>query len=503
MILDTLATREHPCAPWVSLTESVKKELFPGGVGEDPLAYALRWSELQTRVIRVPVLPESIVASLAPQTVTAWEKIRAGAPVIMTGQQPVLGGGPHFIWLKVAGAIAAAKRASDAIGREVVPLFWIAGDDSDLPEVSSLPDPLSGEMLAASFDPAQHGHLVGDLPFAAGERERLSEAMKAMWPNTPAASIQRGSAGLSEALRRSLEHWFPDSGLAIVDAAWPGMRASFASSYAVFARHHETIDLALSQGIEAAKAAGLPVSLRSLPGRIRLFSLEDGVRTRLEAPEDPERLAQEIQGSPESFSHDAASRIFAAERAFPVLGHVLGPGEFAYVACLGRIQERLGWRIGTAIARPSLTVLPSDAVASAALAGFEFDRKCPASPKALELEYLRRHHPEVAAVGRFWNEARSSYLESIGEGADSGLGRRLATLEARKLARRLLEKRVEHPEESARLRGLWAWLGAGALQERAVPTWAIQEHLGSGAQDALLEFILQFDNSCHLVLEGP
>lgn len=500
MKLATLATREHPCAPWLSLTESVQAELFPGGVGEDALDWALRWSELRERPVKVPELPAEILAELAPQTRAAWEKIRSGAPVVMTGQQPVLGGGPHFIWLKAAGAIAAAKRASEVLGREVVPLFWIAGDDSDLPEVSSLPDPLAGETLEARFLPAPAGHSVGDLAFAAGEDERLAQAMRRLWPGTRAASIQRASTGLSEALRRSLEHWFPDSGLAIVDAAWPGMRASLASGYAVFARHHQAIDQALAQGIEAAKSAGLPVSLRSLPGKIRLFSWVDGVRTRLDAPEDPEGLAQTILESPEAYSHDAVSRIFAAERAFPVLGHVLGPGEFAYVACLGRIQERIGWRIGRAIPRPSLTLLPPEAVEAAELAGFGLEGKGPARPRALELEFLRRRHPEVAAVGRFWNEARSSYLEAIGEGGDSALGRRLADLEARKLSRRLLEKGAEHPQEMARLRELWTWLGAGSLQERTWPTWAIEASLGRGAQEAVLDLLREYDNSCHLIL---
>lgn len=501
MTLRELARRPHPCAPWLDLTESVKSELFPGGTGEDPASLRLRLEELHGREHQVPELPQGIVDSWAPGTRAAWERIRAGAPVVMTGQQPVLGGGPWFVWLKAAGAIASARRASKLLGVDVVPLFWIAGDDSDLPEVASIGDPLSGESLQADFASAPEGTPVGALPWADGEASRLGEGMSRLWSGTAAGSIQRGAAGLSEALRRSLEHWFPDAGLAVVDAAWPGMRASFARSYAVFARHHETVSQALAQGIEAARDQDLPVTLKALEGRTRLFSLEGGVRTRLDAPEDPEALAQAILGNPEGYSHDAASRIFAAECAFPVLAHVLGPGEFAYVACLGRVQERLGKRIGLALPRPSLTLLPAEVAARAPGAGHGFDRKCPASPRSLELEFLRRRHPETAALGRFWQDMRHRYLEALGSG-DAALNHRLAAREERLLRRRLLDKASESPEEIRGIRELWAWLGAGALQERCWTTWAIEAQLGRGALDAVGALLDEFDNSCHLVAEA-
>lgn len=502
MVLKELARRGHPCAPWLDLTESVKSELFPGGVGEAELATVARWQELQSRTHRLPELPEAILAGLAPSTRKAWDAVRAGAPVVLTGQQPVLAGGPFFVWLKAAGAIAAARRASKVLGREVVPLFWIAGDDSDLDEVRSQADPLSGAVLQAQFDPAGKGRPVGDLAFAADEAQRLGLEMQRLWPGTAASRIQRESRNLSEQLRRSLEHWFPDAGLAIVDAAWPGMRPAFAGSYAVFARHHEIVSQALEEGIGAARAAGLSVSLRSLPGRTRLFSLEGGVRTRLDAPENGEALAQQILADPEGFSHDAASRIFAAETAFPVLSHVLGPGEFAYVACLGRLQERLGKTIGTALPRPSLTMLPSELVPWAQACAHDLDQPAPASPRSLELEWLRRAHPETAALARFWKEQRQTYLQALGADGSASLERLLEREEAKRLRSRLLEKGRQAPEAMSGIRELWAWLGAGSLQERGVPTWALESHLGKAALVAIQDLISDSVVSGHPVLEG-
>jgi len=96
---------------------------------------------------------------------------------------------------------------------------------------------------------------------------------------------------------------------------------------------------------------------------------------------------------------------------------------------------------------------------------------------------------------------RHRYLEALGSG-DAALNHKLAAREERLLRRRLLDKASESPEEILGIRELWAWLGAGALQERGWTTWAIEAQLGRGALDAVGELIAEFDNSCHLVAEA-
>src|SRR6185312_8952729 len=62
-------------------------------------------------------------------------KLRAGARAVVTGQQVVLFGGPLLTILKAATAVARAKQATAASGVEHVPVFWMATEDHDLPEV--------------------------------------------------------------------------------------------------------------------------------------------------------------------------------------------------------------------------------------------------------------------------------------------------------------------------------------------------------------------------------
>src|SRR5690606_6062480 len=53
---------------------------------------------------------------------------------VLTGQQPGLLGGPAMALCKALTAVARARAASARLNRPVIPVFWAAGDDSDLAE---------------------------------------------------------------------------------------------------------------------------------------------------------------------------------------------------------------------------------------------------------------------------------------------------------------------------------------------------------------------------------
>jgi len=502
-MLTPIAHRPHPCAPWLDLPETVKNQLFPGGISATAHALENRLAHLQTRVFAPVKLDDSCLPPLAPATREALEKALSGTfPVVLTGQQPVLGGGPLFVWLKAAGAIVQARRASQLLGREVVPLFWIAGDDSDLAEVRSVQDPLTGQELSVDFGEVPSGKSVGDLRWSDEEDSRLRQELSQWWPDMALPDLFEGCRTLSELTRACLEAWFPDAGLAIVDAAWPGLRTAFAPAYADFARHGSGLSDDIAQGIASAKAAGLHVSLRDLPGKLRLFSWQEGIRSRLESPSDPQELSRQILSNPEGFSHDAASRIFAAEAAFPVLAHILGPGEFAYVACLGAAQQRLGCPFGIALPRPSLSLLPATQAEQARALGIALDRKCPSHPRALEELWLRREHPELEELQENWARARALYLSSVSGEEHRGPVARLEHWEARELRKRKEALARKSPQTRESIRLLWNWLGGGALQERTWPAWSVFQNAGPTTPGELMALLPQLPENLHHVLES-
>src|SRR5271168_2778665 len=65
-------------------------------------------------------------------------KLRSGARAVVTGQQVGLLGGPLLTLLKAATAVARAKQATRVTGVQHVPMFWLATEDHDLPEVNQV-----------------------------------------------------------------------------------------------------------------------------------------------------------------------------------------------------------------------------------------------------------------------------------------------------------------------------------------------------------------------------
>ncbi|MEE9394207.1 MAG: bacillithiol biosynthesis BshC [Planctomycetota bacterium] len=106
----------------------------------------LGWEALRDRAQQVTALPaatidviESSQEHLArdESREAAIEKLRSGAAVIVTGQQPGLLGGPTLVDFKIATALVLA-RDLDAIGLPCVTIFWNASEDHDLDEANRI-----------------------------------------------------------------------------------------------------------------------------------------------------------------------------------------------------------------------------------------------------------------------------------------------------------------------------------------------------------------------------
>jgi uncharacterized protein YllA (UPF0747 family) len=62
------------------------------------------------------------------------KRLLAGGLCVTTGQQPGLLTGPLYGVYKALSAVALARAASARVAKDVVPVFWVAGDDHDFAE---------------------------------------------------------------------------------------------------------------------------------------------------------------------------------------------------------------------------------------------------------------------------------------------------------------------------------------------------------------------------------
>lgn len=510
------ASRPHPCAPWFDERDGDVAGLFPGGRGAAPETLERRCRLLETW--EAPDGFGDLVARVRREqgdaAAAALERVGAGEPVVFTGQQPSFAGGPMFVWLKAWTAVAQAERASRSLGRPVRALFWIAGDDSDLREVRALEDPLLRRVFDSHGGSVPDARLpVGALPMPAARRDELAREIGATWPDSALPEIVRGAPDLSTLMRDCLRHWFGDR-LLLVDAAWPETRLLARDTYRRFARAPGAVHEALSEGIARATAAGLPVSIRTWPDRLRLFRVGAQGRTRLVADGaggwtdgsarwTDSDLDAALAGGDASFSHDVVSRPFAAESAFPVLAHVLGPGECSYFACLGALSESMG-RLAPVLPRASATLLPTGPWPQAMEAGWDPLHAPAPAYRRLADALLAARSPELDARSGAWAHAREAYLAALGEGARdvgalAGLDKRLESFEERFRRSLVRASESEHRADLESLKRLVRIAGEGGLQERAWSPWALEHHLGASLEG--LAAVLDPMDPSHAVLE--
>lgn len=524
MTLHRVGAYQHPCLPWTSLSPAVAANLLPGGHDASLPVIRRRLAHLETwkparewKPSETVKLQQRVADGQGKSVAQSLGQILSGAgPVVLTGQQPGFAGGPLFVWLKAHTAILHAERLSSQLGIPVRAVFWVAGDDSDLAEVRYLSDLPNGRTVDSHPGIRSGIQPVGDLPFPG--MSLLADQVARMWPYSGlSALLANGAPDLSSLMITCLRHWFGDR-LVVVDARWSEVRSLALRTYRTFSRPPQATHKALQTGMEAAAAVGLPVAIRSWPDRLRLFRLgEDGMRRRLSMQDGkysdgagweasiksfPTLLEQEI----DRFSHDVVSRPFAAEEIFPVLAHVLGPGEFAYFACLGPLSQKIGAPLAPVLARASCTILPAGPWPEAKTAQWN-----PASQPAgawdpMKMEFLQAKHPESNLWARSWADARADYLDQLsggrGDPAIDAIRHKLGAFEARWRQSRLLDLASTHGRELTSLRRLWTLSGAGSLQERVMSPWALEHHLEQPELLRRLSEAIDPDDWKHVVWEA-
>jgi bacillithiol biosynthesis cysteine-adding enzyme BshC len=315
----------------------------------------------------------------SPAAATALDALRAGAGVMVTGQQVGLFGGPLFTPFKAATAVARARQAT-AAGAPHAAIFWLATEDHDFAEINHAVFPARRELRTLTYAkapdaPRPVGGIVLDdsitpLVEQAGELLGASDAMDAL-----AAAWLPGRT-FAEAFRQFYAKAFAAQGLLVLDAAgreWHQMGAPVLQ--AALERADELHEALLARNREL-EVAGYHAQVAVEPGSSLLFLIDERTRARLALKRQP-ASAQEPAGlwqaGRQRFSTDdllgilasAPERISPAALLRPVFQDFLlstsavvgGPAEVAYYAQSAVLYERILGRTTPALARFSATLI--------------------------------------------------------------------------------------------------------------------------------------------------
>jgi bacillithiol biosynthesis cysteine-adding enzyme BshC len=421
-----------------------------------------------------------------------------GAVAIVTGQQPVVFGGPLFVLYKALAALTTAERLQERLGAPVVPVFWVASDDHDFAEIRSITVvDEAGVLRTLRYAPAREpsGQPASRVVLDDSITALLDELRAALPPGLHrdavverVAKCYRPGTSLSSAFAHLVSEVFPE--LVVLDPSDVALKALMAPVLSrELAEGSPSSRTALDAG-QRLLEAGYHQQVPLRDGFFNLFLLMEGERRALAVRDGgievrglgreiplPQAL-QMLAASPADWSPGALLRPLAQDLLLPTLAYVGGPAEVAYHAQIGDSYAHFGITRPIILPRPSVTVIePAQARAleteSLGLCDLQAD------PETVLARWARDAHPEIESAFTRARDAILAGLSGVEEAlgavdptlraaAESAKGRALHQVESlQEKSTRALKKRDQVRADRLR-RTRDALLPGGSLQERGL-----------------------------------
>lgn len=262
-----------------------------------------------------------------------------GAMTVCTGHQLCLFTGPLYFIYKIISTINLAETQSKLLGKTVVPLYWMASEDHDFDEISSVH--LFGKKLKWELEAKG---AVGAL--STDSLDTVLAELKTLLGDSAAATeffaiiekAYRPGRTLAQATREFVHTIFGGKVL-ILDANDKRLKKFFIPVIKNEIEKQDSEKL-VNGSIEKLEALGYEAQVS--PRKINLFFLKKGIRERIEEKEgkfvvlnstfsfSKEELHYEIENYPGNFSPNVVLRPLYQQLILPNLAYVGGPGELAY-----------------------------------------------------------------------------------------------------------------------------------------------------------------------------
>ena len=300
-----------------------------------------------------------------------------GSLVVIGGQQAGLFGGPLYTVYKALTILLLARRMEKELGRPVIPVFWIASEDSDLAEVDHafvtdrqgalaelrLPGrtqekvPVSRVRLGEGIGPLLDG-LSAALPETGFAHDVLSDLRSAY---TPGRSFPQAFGAWMALL-------FGEEGLVLVDPSDTRLKRMAHGLFQREIMEKSPVSAAVVEQTKRLATAGYAAQIELRDGYLTLFH-QDPARQAITIRGGgfelkssgkrftTEELAALLEQSPDTFTPNAVLRPLYQDTIFPTLAVVLGPAEIAYFSQLTLAYERMGIPMPIIFPRASVTLI--------------------------------------------------------------------------------------------------------------------------------------------------
>ncbi len=329
------------------------------------------------------------------ETLASIERLADASSVcLFTGQQAGLLGGPLLTLVKALGVIKRARTYQERLGRSVIPVFWIAGDDHDFLEANhTWLINRDSEPLRISYDAVQDRALpMGETPLNdADALTRMHASLHECLGDTDfTASMYalidqcyRANETLVTAFGKLMSRLTAGTGLVLFSPYDAQVKQLAAPFFQRVLDRREAIHETLAEANKQLESRHYHLQVEKSEQSCFLFINDNGRKPILcdgsqftagERVYTKQELHSLIAEEPQRFSPDALTRPLLQSYLFPVVGQLGGPAEIAYLAQMNHFFEVLQIPAPHHSHRPSLTVVEKRHVKFMSEAGIEFEQ---------------------------------------------------------------------------------------------------------------------------------
>lgn len=468
---DTLAGLRGPRPTLDTLPGLARKRAYPTA------QRAVLVEELRRQYAAIGQTPPATLEVLAQE----------GSYTVTTGHQLCIYLGPLYTVLKAMTVMRLAEQMQAAYPEHlVVPVFWLAGEDHDLEEISDVT--IQGQ--AFHWQPPYPG------PAGTQSLEGLEEALSAVAPRLPDYLKQYSRfPTLAQAQAWLLHTLFGEKGLLVLDPSARELKHYFAPLAA-----RELSERFVQPAVDAATARLEAVGYKAQIAvrEVNLFLLGEHARERIVREADGSFSAGSLgrfsegelvaltQAEPERFSPNVAMRPLYQEALLPNLAYIGGPAEVAYWLQLKDVFE------ATAVPMPAVWPRAHALIANAKEMGKLAELGLEPTDLFLDAQAVRKKviaekgtdRPDTTELTRLF-DAFFSKLEAMTLEQDKSLTQAMAAERVR--LEKQIEPGIKRLEKAYERRFELLTSQADKLLTRLMPGGGLQERIESYLSFALTD----------------
>lgn len=319
--------------------------------------------------------------SISEKTNQSLNKLRSESSVVVIGgQQAGLLTGPLYTIHKIISIIKLAEQQEMKLGKPVVPVFWVAGEDHDYLEINhiyaqsmngmkkiSYPAMPDGKLIAShiQFEKEEMHRWINQVFGEFGERRYTNEMLQFLND-----AVEKTNT-FTDFFTYIIQSLFEDYGLLLIDSADERLRQiekpfftqlidqNVQLAQSVFSMQAEIKDRGFQTAIEIDQQSA---NLFYYDEQERILLHYDSNQEVFSDKKDTIRFTKEqlfdlLTQYPERFSNNVVTRPLMQEWLFPTLAFIAGPGEIAYWGELKKAFELFDNKMPPIIPRLNMTIL--------------------------------------------------------------------------------------------------------------------------------------------------